>query len=363
MPGHQFREEQCGDRGVALGKIEAGADAAAFFAANQNILLEHQLADVLEADGDFVELAPELRCESVDEFCDRKGFRNIARQVASSGEMPDEESENLMGIDERTIAVDGADAVAIAIGAERGIVFSGAHRLAGGFDVRLDRLRMNSGEARISTPANFIASDAISREEIAKQTRGGAMHGIAEEAELGIAQTLPIDKFLDGVEIWSARLEGLDQLFARGKRRNAVALHFFELAFDLRDDGRQRAASIAGFVLDAIPAIGIVTGSDDDAAGGVALANEQGDSRRGARLVGEPDGSAGGADGFRHCGRETIGGEAMVVADKHAFARVFAAHNIARDGVSDDASVRKGKIFGDDAAPAVGAETNRTHWE
>src|SRR5260370_2003041 len=147
MPGHQFREEQCGDRGVAVGKIEAGADAAAFFADNQNILLEHQVADVLEADGDFVELAAELRCEFVDEFCDRKGFRNIARQVASSGEMPDEESENLMGIDERTVTVNGADTVAIAIGAESAIVFSPSHPLPLRFDVRFHRPRINSVES------------------------------------------------------------------------------------------------------------------------------------------------------------------------------------------------------------------------
>src|SRR6266404_1031805 len=41
VPGHQFREQQRGYCSVALGKIEAGADAAAFLAANQNILFEH----------------------------------------------------------------------------------------------------------------------------------------------------------------------------------------------------------------------------------------------------------------------------------------------------------------------------------
>src|SRR5206468_10357342 len=41
VPGHQLREEQGGDGRVALGKIEARADAAAFLAANQNVLLQH----------------------------------------------------------------------------------------------------------------------------------------------------------------------------------------------------------------------------------------------------------------------------------------------------------------------------------
>jgi hypothetical protein len=51
----------------------------------------------------------------------------------------------------------------------------------------------------------------------------------------------------------------------------------------------------------------------------------------------------------------------VVIADEHAFARVFATHDVARDGVRDDSGIRKSKILGDDAAPAVGAEANRSH--
>ncbi len=69
MPGHQFRQEERGNRGVALGQVKAGADAPAFFPADQDILLQHQLADVLEADGHFVEFAAKFCGEFVDEFC------------------------------------------------------------------------------------------------------------------------------------------------------------------------------------------------------------------------------------------------------------------------------------------------------
>ena len=51
-----------------------------------------------------------------------------------------------------------------------------------------------------------------------------------------------------------------------------------------------------------------------------------------------------------------IGREAVVVADQHALARVFGANHVARDGVGYDARVRESEIFGDDAAPAVGAK-------
>ncbi len=52
----------------------------------------------------------------------------------------------------------------------------------------------------------------------------------------------------------------------------------------------------------------------------------------------------------------------MVVADDHAFSRVLATHDVPRDGMSDKARVRIGKILGDHAAPPVGAESERSHF-
>ena len=231
VPGHQFREEQSGDGGVAFGKIEAGADAAAFFAADQDVLLEHELADVFEADGDFVELAAEFGGELVDELGDGESFGDVAGEIAGSGEVPDEQGENLVRIDERAVAIDGADAVAVAVGAEAGVVFSGAHGLAQRVDVRLDGFGMDAAEARIARAANFVAGDAVAAEKFEEQAGGGAVHGVGDEAKFGVANALPVDEFFDGVEIRSARIERLNQIFARGERRNAVALNVRRVRF------------------------------------------------------------------------------------------------------------------------------------
>src|SRR6267378_8387923 len=51
----------------------------------------------------------------------------------------------------------------------------------------------------------------------------------------------------------------------------------------------------------------------------------------------------------------------MVVADDDALARIFAAHDVAGDGLGHDACVREGEIFSDYAAPAVGSKFNRSH--
>jgi hypothetical protein len=51
----------------------------------------------------------------------------------------------------------------------------------------------------------------------------------------------------------------------------------------------------------------------------------------------------------------------MIVPNDDAFARILAANDITRNGLSHNPSIRKSKIFGDDAAPAIGPKFNRSH--
>src|SRR5216684_3439064 len=209
VPGHQFHKEQRGNGGVAFGEVEAGANPAAFFAANQNVLFEHQLADVFEADGRFMKLAAELGGKFVDKFGDGECLGNVSWKVARSRQMPDEQCKNLVRIDKRAVAVDGADAVAISIGAQAGVELSREHRLAQCFDVWLDRFRVYAAETRVAHAANFVASDAIAPEKFNEQARGRSMHDIRDEAKFRVAQPLPIDQLFESVQIRHARLQGL----------------------------------------------------------------------------------------------------------------------------------------------------------
>src|ERR1035438_9199524 len=110
--------------------------------------------------------------------------------------MPDEQREDLVRIDEGAVAIDGADAIAIAIGAKAGVVFSGLNGLAQWIDVRFDGFGMRIAEERVTGAANFVADDAVALEEIGKESRGRAVHGVGDEAKLCSAQAIPIDKFL-----------------------------------------------------------------------------------------------------------------------------------------------------------------------
>jgi len=266
-----------------------------------------------------------------------------------------------MRIDEGAVAVDCADAIAVAIGGEADIVFAREDGFSERVDVRLDGLGMSAAEKRIARAANFVAGDAVALENFGEDAGGGAVHGVGDVAEFCFTQAIPVDEFFDGFDVGGARVEFVDEIFLRGQRGNAGFDHAGEFGFDLRDDRWEGAAAVAGFVLDAVPAGGIVTRGNDEAAGGFALTNEQRDCGSGAGFVGEPDGRAGGANGFGDGGGDGVGTETVVVADEHAFASVFAADDVAGDGVRHDARVRVGEIVGDDAAPAVGTEFDRSH--
>src|SRR5450432_2679441 len=327
VPGHQLGEEESGDGGVAFGEVEAGAEAAAFFAADEDVLFEHKLANVFEADGDFVELAAEAMGDLVDELGNRKSFGDIAGEIAGAGEMPGEQGKKLVRIEEGAVAVDGADAVPVTVGAETGVEFSGEDSFAEGLNVRLDGFGVRAAETRIARAANFFAGNFVAGEKFAQQAGGGAVHGVGDETEIGFAEAIPVDEFFEGVEVGSAGIDGVEQIFSPRERRSGVILRGVQFVFNLRDDGRQGAAAVTGFVLDSVPAIGIVAGGDNQASGGVALADEQRDGGSGAGLVGQPNGSTGCGDGFGDGGGDGVGRETVVVADDDAFARVFGAND------------------------------------
>ena len=89
-----------------------------------------------------------------------------------------------MGIEEGAVAVDGADAVAVAVGAETGVEFSGEDGFASGSMCG----SMGSGCAppkrgsRVA--ANFVADNFITGEKFAQQAGGGTVHGVGRRNEI-----------------------------------------------------------------------------------------------------------------------------------------------------------------------------------
>ena len=185
------------------------------------------------------------------------------------------------------------------------------------------------------------------------------MHRIENEFQVCIAKPLPVHKFFERIEIRRARLDGMNQVRTRRKRRHPFFQDAGEFLFDFRHDRWQSAAAVARLVLHSVPAIGIVTRRDDNAADRFLVPHQKRNRRRGARLVRNPHRGPRCADNFGDRSGEAIGGIAVVVTDDHAFARVFAANHIARNRVRHNARVCKREIICNDAAPSVRAKLDR----
>src|SRR5579871_3907906 len=141
--------------------MEFDADPARFLAADQDVLLKHQLANVFEPDRNLVHVSSESRSDLIDQLGGGKGFGYVASELAGARKMPQQNRKNLVRRNESPIAIHGADAVPIAIGGKAGGVLTAAQRLPQRGHVRLDRLGVDAAEQRIMRAANFVAVHAV----------------------------------------------------------------------------------------------------------------------------------------------------------------------------------------------------------
>src|SRR5712675_2248929 len=110
-------------------------------------------------------LASKFGREFVDQFCNRKGFRNLPGKIPHSGEVPYQEGKDLVRIHERAGAVHGPNAVTIAIGGKSCIVFAGGDSPLQRSEVRFYRFRMRSTKTRIARTANFVAYNRVTQKK------------------------------------------------------------------------------------------------------------------------------------------------------------------------------------------------------
>src|SRR5260370_8585798 len=112
--------------------------------------------------------------------------------MVSSCQVRHEQRKDLVGFEDRAVAVNRPDAVASAVGAEAGVVFSGTHGLPQRFDVRLDRLRIYTAQTRITRPAYFAAANSVATEELRQQARRPSAPGTEDQAQFRTPQPSPV---------------------------------------------------------------------------------------------------------------------------------------------------------------------------
>ena len=159
-------------------------------------------------------------------------------------------AENLVRIDELARAVNGADAVGIAVRGKAGVEIAFHHRAAQALHVRFDGLRIQAGEKRIVLRVNFAEGNSRLAEQARNAAAARSIHRIDHEPLAGGADLVQIDQLLEPFEIGSGEVNEFNRGGLGFARLRASAIEAVQVDFNAMDNRRVRRASIRRFELD-----------------------------------------------------------------------------------------------------------------
>ena len=209
--------------------MAAEGNSARLLATDQNILVEHVIGDVIEADRRLVNRQGEPVGKAVDHACGRDRAHNRAAPAAHFHQIAQCQGHDLVWIDEVAALVHGSNAVSVAVGRQPQVSHPGADRAGQRTQVSGDRFGVHAAESRVHLPADFpyLATGAF--QDALDHTTPGAVHRIDHHALRVIGDGIEIDHGSQMVVICWQRVEALQQpipagLFVIHQVRAAAAL-------------------------------------------------------------------------------------------------------------------------------------------
>ena len=198
-------------------------------------------------------------------------------------------------------------------------------------------------------------------EQALEHAGAGRVHGVEYDVEAGGAQSVHVDETRDVGVVCGSRVDALDQA-----RRHAIvegdalgtagAASGLDCSLEGVYDLWRCAAGVLGLVLEAVVGAGVVRGGDHDGAARLLVEDGvAGHRRRGGRIEDEGLDAVRG-DNLGAGGGEVLRGKARIEADDDASSGEPRVLEITRDSLRAIAHIVEGVVFGDDRAPAVGAE-------
>ena len=174
--GHDIGQQQAIQHPVALGQEARIADATRLLAADQNVVLHHQICDVLESDRRFVKFAAVLGGDAVKHAGGIEGAHHVSRPLLALQQPAQQHAEYLVRVHEAAIFGDRADAVGIAIGGQTGIAVLTDHGLLQESEVWLDGFRIDARKQRVYFLADRDERNATTLKDSGKNAPAGAIH-------------------------------------------------------------------------------------------------------------------------------------------------------------------------------------------
>src|SRR5262249_20663483 len=107
-----------------------------------------------------------------------EGSHDFAGPLLALQDPSQEDGVDLVRVDESAIFGDSADAIGVAISDQAAVALLAHDHLLGCLDMRLDGLRVNSGEERVNLAPDLHVLNAALSENARKHAAAGAIHGV-----------------------------------------------------------------------------------------------------------------------------------------------------------------------------------------
>ena len=274
---------------------------------------------MLEADRRLVNFHAEQFRHGIDLVTRRHGADDRALDAAIFAEVIQRQREHLVRREPGAVAIDDAEAVGVAVEAQRKIGLAAAHepgRLGHAGFVRLGRA---AAEKRVQV---FVKTGDLRTgllEQRVEVAAAGAVHQLDGDAQLGFADGPQVDQLANAVEV---RWGGVE--FPATERADdgslwlpALGQKFLRVRLDFSGELRRGSGTVRHRKLETRVAKRIVAGGDVYAADGFFVTDAEGDDRRWRVAICQQRLEAGLLQNLRRGQGELASQKPRVVADDH----------------------------------------------
>ena len=220
----------------------------------------------------------------------------------------------MIGLHERAVAVEDAEAVGIAVGGEASERFLFNHQLLQRREIFFGRVGAGAVEKHVTLGANGFDGHAVVGEDAIEPARAAAVYGVIGEIAFGFGEDVEANHFFQLREVWAARIKPLE-IVCNVLEGGFVVRQCGRALFDVFGDFRQRGAAVGAGEFQAIVFGRVVAGGDVDAAIEFIVDDGVGQDRSRRRFRAENDAAAIFPQDTRGGTREFRRKEARVMAD------------------------------------------------
>src|ERR1700744_359638 len=175
--------------------MAADGDPGGFFTTDGDLVLQNKLADVLEADGGFIEGNLVMLGDGVDEVGGGDGFGDAVAPAAGFDKVIEEQGDDVVGLNEGAIAIRYAEAVGVAVCGddERCADFLGFFLCVP--EEMIIRLGGVAAEEDVAEVVDGFDGNAGFTEDVGGVAPACAPEGIVDDLDAGFGDGFEVDEF------------------------------------------------------------------------------------------------------------------------------------------------------------------------